>query len=165
MRWKKILCPVDFSKPSRHAAGVALELALRFDAEVTLFHVATDPTYPILEGYVPPAGQSLEMVLGEARHELEALRRELDPGHQAEVTTGLKTGAPAPGIVAEASAGEYDLIVMGTNGRTGVKRFLLGSVAELVVRKAPCAVLTVREPEESAAREVGPVPGLRPLLA
>jgi universal stress protein A len=165
MRWKKILCPVDFSPSSRHAAGVALELAQRFDAQVTLFHVATDPTYPILEGYVPPAGESLEMVLGEARHELEALRRELDPGHKAELTPLLKTGAPAPEIVAEARAGAYDLIVMGTHGRTGVKRFLLGSAAELVVRKAPCAVLTVREPEDHAAREVEPPPGLRPLLA
>jgi universal stress protein A len=68
------------------------------------------------------------------------------------VDTAVITGPPARAIVEHASAGHFDLIVMGTHGRTGLSHALLGSVAERVVQKAPCPVLTVREASPAAAK-------------
>jgi nucleotide-binding universal stress UspA family protein len=151
--WKKILCPVDFSAPSRHAVTVALELADRFDAEVTLLHVVPDPAYPAIEGLIA-IETSLETVLGEGRQLLEAVRREVDPRHERAIVTMVKPGAPAPVIIREAQAGDYDLVVVGTHGRTGWRHVLLGSVAELVVRRASCAVLSVHRPSDDAVDAV-----------
>jgi nucleotide-binding universal stress UspA family protein len=68
------------------------------------------------------------------------------------IETLVITGRPASAIVEEASAGRFDLIVMGTHGRTGLTHALLGSVAERVVQKAPCPVLTVRDAVPAAAK-------------
>ena len=81
----------------------------------------------------------------EAVKDFEKLVATLDKG-EVQVTTRIEVGRPAAAIVRLASEGGADMVVMGTHGRTGLKHALLGSVAEKVVRKAPCAVLTVRAP-------------------
>jgi nucleotide-binding universal stress UspA family protein len=77
---------------------------------------------------------------------LEAARRDTEALGARRVTSRLEYGDPATGIVGIAADEGVDLIVMGTHGRTGVSRWLIGSVAEKVVRSAPCAVLTVKAP-------------------
>ncbi len=131
----EILFATDFSETSAAAARTALDYARRLGARLHLLHVTwvgTDPT-------VPPA--------------LPALARELGDG--VPVVTAVESGAPAAQIVRYAERKGIDLIVLGTHGRSGVSRALLGSVAERVVRTAPCPVLTVPAAGPVAAAPVG----------
>lgn len=144
--WKKICCPVDFSEPSRAAMEAAVELSRRFGAELTLLHASVEPEFSrsdamTLEGVVErePVTAAHERALAELKGQAEALGA-------PDVSTAVVRGTPFVEIVRFARAGGYDLIVMGRHGRTGLAHALLGSVAEKVVRKAPCAVLTVRAP-------------------
>ncbi|MBI2162005.1 MAG: universal stress protein [Candidatus Rokubacteria bacterium] len=128
---RQILFPTDFSDASRLAGTTAFDLARQFGARLHVLHVVppvTDPT---------PAPAHLRAVA-------EELDRGLSP------VTAITSGLPARQIVAYARKNAIDLIVIGTHGRTGVTRALLGSVAEAVVRRAPCRVLTV-PPELHAA--------------
>jgi nucleotide-binding universal stress UspA family protein len=127
---REILFATDFSASSEAAARVALEYARRFGARLHILHVVwggTDPTMlPVLTG------------LG------EELQKEVP------VVTAVESGSPAGQIVRYAERHAIDLIVLGTHGRTGVTRALLGSVAERVVRTAPCPVLTVGRERRAA---------------
>jgi universal stress protein A len=147
--WLEIVCAVDFSTCSRAALERAAELARRFDARLTLVHVWTDP---LVSGAavglpVPPSlAEDQEKELG---GKLEGWREEAGRLAGRDVAARLESGAPVAEIARVAREQHADLVVIGTHGRTGVKRALLGSVAEGVVRHAPCAVLVARDvPDE-----------------
>jgi nucleotide-binding universal stress UspA family protein len=138
---KKILVPVDGSPPSLSALEHALTLAEEGDAIIDLLHVDGHDTFEV--GGVTP-------IAPRAREEVERMMAESFAQAQAALGSRVAfltlSGDPVRRIVETASAGAYDLIVMGTHGRIGRLRSLLGSVADAVVRNAPCPVLTVREP-------------------
>lgn len=146
--YSKILVPVDFSNHSRTALAHALSLAGRFDASVEVLHVAEIPAFRTDPRVATPGGsQSLrEYALGDAKAELEAFLEGLSPGERAKLSLHVEAGKPRDVILDRARRGSHDLIVMGTHGRTGRPHSLAGSVAENIVRTAPCPVLTVREP-------------------
>jgi nucleotide-binding universal stress UspA family protein len=144
---KKILVPTDFSLGAELAMEQALELARVLGAQVTLFHTYELPVPAIesdgdwtdeLSRRAEAAAQlGLDGALAQAR------RRWGGPEGALVATLGI--GPAALRIVDEVQRGSYDLIVMGTHGRTGLKHAFLGSIAERVVRTASCPVLTVRE--------------------
>jgi nucleotide-binding universal stress UspA family protein len=143
LEWKRILCPVDFSPPSRSAMAVAAGLAARFGAELTLFHAYPLPGYTLPEGTVLPSPKMLQDLAGQTDAILEEWRVEAAKLGAAAVRTAKSVGEPAAEIVDFAASGRFDLVVIGTRGRTGLRHALLGSVAERVVRRAACPVLTV----------------------
>jgi nucleotide-binding universal stress UspA family protein len=148
---KRILFPTDFSGASERAREYALVLAERFEAELHLLHVIHDWVERM-----PEFGMGLSVPAyaeqGPARRralEESAIRQltALTPSgwsEQHRVTIAIKEGQPFVEIVKYAREHEIDMIVIGTHGRGAVAHALLGSVAERVVRKAPCPVLTVR---------------------
>jgi nucleotide-binding universal stress UspA family protein len=148
----RILVPVDFSKASDRAIRYATTLANKFGARVSLLHVVEDPFVTgawQAEAFIANIPELLtELILG-ARTHLGELKKDL-AAHGFIVDTAVITGPPAGAIVDHAAAGHFDLIVMGTHGRTGLSHALLGSVAERVVQRAPCPVLTVREAAPAA---------------
>ncbi len=142
---KKILCPTDLSDESRPALAVACEWAKRFGAELHLLHVVeglSNP-YPYLG---PPFNEAMSwetMIRQKARTALDEWP--LPEGFATlDIVRQLRNGSPSAHIVEYAKDATIDLIVMGTHGRSGFSHLLLGSVAENVVRRAPCSVLTVR---------------------
>lgn len=150
----RILVPIDFSPHSVRALEVATDLAHRFDSAVTILHVHEPNIYAGPGSYMMPTStyeRGRPAVLAELEQQLERKREDLHTAGVRDVEIALLQGTPYDEIVRYAAENEHDLIVLGTHGRTGIRRALLGSVAERVVRKAPCAVLTVRLPE--AVRE------------
>lgn len=131
----QVLFPTDYSDVSRAAGHRAADLARRFNARLHVIHVVPPVTDP-----GPP--ESLPSALADLGSDLDAV-------------TALVFGRPAREIVSYASRHGIDVIVMGTHGRTGVSRALLGSVAEAVVRRASCPVLTVpaRTDEDTSERK------------
>jgi universal stress protein A len=149
----RILVPVDFSPHAERAFSYAMTLAQRFGARVGLVHVVEDPYVTgawTPEVYVPNVGELLEGLMTSARQELGALKRSAAAVGIA-TDTAVTTGRPAHAILEHAKEGGFDLIVMGTHGRTGLSHVLMGSVAERVVRMAPCPVLTVHAAAAAAA--------------
>ncbi len=140
----KILVPHDFSEHAASAVEVAADLARRYEASVTLLHVYESMVYAMPESFVvfPPA--QLAGLMGELEKHLQNAKQQAVALKVERVDTKLVQGAPVQSIVQVAHDGGYDLIVMGTHGRTGISHALIGSVAERVVRKAGCPVLTVR---------------------
>jgi nucleotide-binding universal stress UspA family protein len=134
---KTVLFPTDFSAAADQALHVALTLARDHGAKVVLLSVP--PPIPPVEGYVPD--QDVEQLSREAAERLQVLA---DGISSVPVETRVMVGAPGAAIVAAAKEYQADLIVMGTHGRTGLTRLLLGSVAEHVLRHAACPVLTVK---------------------
>jgi nucleotide-binding universal stress UspA family protein len=137
----RILCPIDFSDFSRRALDYAVTLARWYGASVTVLHVHPPviappgplaPLAPVESVPVPPA-------------DLEAVRQQVTAfvpsAAQIAIEPQVFEGEPAREILAEAR--DTDLIVMGTHGRSGVERLVLGSVTETVLRKAPCSLMTI----------------------
>jgi nucleotide-binding universal stress UspA family protein len=150
----RILVPVDFSPPSDRAVRYATTLANKFGARVSLLHVVEDPFVTgawQAEAFIANVPELLTELMMGARTHLGEMKEELAT-HGFIVDTAVITGPPARAIVDHAAAGHFDLIVMGTHGRTGLSHALLGSVAERVVQKAACPVLTVREASPAAAK-------------
>ena len=146
MNLKTILVPSDFSECSDAALRYGLELARRFDARLHLLHVVQDPlTQPwAAEGFSAPLFEAVEKWQREAKARLAAAIPLSDVGR---VTVSATVAWPYAEILRYAAENDVDLIVMGTHGRSGVSHMLLGSIAERVVRHAPCPVLTVRHPQ------------------
>ena len=142
--FRKILVPVDFSEHSDEAVRVASDLAKLCGAPLTLVHVYQLPVYPLPEGAIFPPPEAVAEQLTTAGRDLDKLAATARAAGAPGVETVVRQGVPFSDIVAFARDGGFDLIVMGTHGRTGLKHLLIGSVAEKVVRKAPCAVLTIR---------------------
>jgi nucleotide-binding universal stress UspA family protein len=145
-----ILVPTDFGYASDAAIGYARMLAARFGASLHLLHVVDEPgSWSEVYAAIPDIRDRLS---ADAARRLEALAACLPAPLHA--TSAVVCGAPVPGIVKEAESRGADLIVMGTHGRRGMGHLLLGSVAERVVRLAPCPVLTVREAPAETTVEV-----------
>jgi universal stress protein A len=143
MTFKKILCAIDFSEPSRIALHAAAELARTSQATLVLVHVWQAPLWTADYGIQVPSDALVE-ARGAEEAELASWRAEAQQLGAVEVTTKLARGVPWDEIVGAARDDKaIDLIVLGTHGRTGVRRALIGSVAERVVRHAPCTVMVV----------------------
>jgi nucleotide-binding universal stress UspA family protein len=142
----RILVPSYFSECSDAAVRYGLELARKFGARLHLLHVIQDPaTQPwAAEGFAVPLLEAVDQWQRDAKvrlgHAIPAEDRD-----NAVVTCAI--ASPCSEILRYAADNGIDLIVMGTHGRGGVSHMLLGSIAEKVVRRAPCPVLTVRQPE------------------
>lgn len=136
---QKILFPTDFSPASQQALGWATSLARDTGATMLIAHVEEPPmAYGGGEMYLP---------VEENREELrKSLVQVVPMDHDVRFEHMLLVGDPAEAIVQTAEKEGCDLIVMGTHGRKGLTRLLMGSVAEAVVRKAKCPVLTVKQP-------------------
>jgi nucleotide-binding universal stress UspA family protein len=147
---RTILVPTDFSCSSANAFTIAASLARDAGARVILLHVLSEPTFVEGMGLIPfdPAIYRDEM---RDKLEQQAL-------HCADlrIEQQLAQGKPIPEILRTARESQCDLIVMGTHGESGLRRFLMGSVAEGVARKAPCPVISVRTsvPHEAALPEL-----------
>lgn len=143
MRMRHILVPTDFSDGSREAFNTAIDLARDSGARLTLFHVNHVPTSVFPDVILPMSPE----LMRDAEHSVEHVLLHLcEEARQAGVDADWKTafGATHVEICTLADALAVDLIVIGTHGHGGLSHMLLGSVAEKVVRKAPCPVLTVR---------------------
>jgi nucleotide-binding universal stress UspA family protein len=149
---RKILVPTDFSACSDAAVRYARALGQAFDAELHLLHVVQDPyTQPwAAEAFPAPLGEMLEQWQQQARARLATLVPENEKARSRMATV---VGAPFYEIVRYAEEQQVDLIVIGTHGRGPIGHMLLGSVAEKVVRKSPCPVLTVRQPQHDFVTE------------
>lgn len=151
---KRILLPTDFSECSNAALDHALFLAEHFKAGLDLLHVVVlheiDPWESARDGF--PDREDIERRLREmAAGEMKGLLEERETG-RLEIRERQRRGvAAAPAIVEYATEEDVDLVVMGAHGRRGFRRFLLGSVAEEVVRLAPCPVLTLRSADPASA--------------
>ena len=147
MPFKNILVPTDLSETSLRAIRRAVELARSSGGTITLLHVGILPyVYSTDMGFAQPVGplfvQASEQAAREQRHNLERTARQEIPetiSHRVVV----REGYPPQEILDQVTAGQHDLIVMGTHGRTGLKRALLGSVAERVIRESTVPVLVV----------------------
>jgi universal stress protein A len=145
IRIQRILLPTDFSKYAASATKYACELAAKFDAELHLLH--TLEVHPAAA--IPEFAMALALPshIAESRAAAEkALTRVLDPQWSAgrKVIHSILEGSPIVEIVRYARKQNIDLIVLSTHGRTGLAHVIVGSVAESVIRTAPCPVLTVR---------------------
>jgi len=151
---RRILIPVDFSHTADRAVEVALELAGAVGGQLTLLYVFGAPATILPDGSTfAAAPRALLLASQRADDALAAARRELETKAAAvgvEVTAQTRLGLPAEEIVNAAGSGQFDLVVMGTHGRSGLGRLLLGSVAESVMRHAQIPVLTVREGPRAA---------------
>jgi|CXWL01.1.fsa_nt_gi nucleotide-binding universal stress UspA family protein len=140
----RILVPTDFSEPSDAALDYGMAIAIRFGASLHLIHVVDDSLVTAMagiEGYVPEA-PSVEDMTKDAETRLASVLSTSDRS-RFPTTASVVHGPPSRTIADTALDMRADLIVMGTHGRTGLTHVLLGSVAERVVRSAPCPVLTV----------------------
>jgi nucleotide-binding universal stress UspA family protein len=144
MEIRQILAPTDFSEYSKQAVAYAYELAQTFGAKLLLLHVVELPVYPV-EVFLPSTeGTTLfDDLERQAQLDLAQLLPKTQDG-TGEVRCQAVAGTPYYKIIEVAGAEKVDLIVMATHGRTGLCHLVMGSVAERVVRTAPCPVLTIR---------------------
>ena len=152
MIFRKILVPIDFSETAETALHYAKELARQAGAELILLHVLEDPmllaAWPVMSG--GPAVETGD----EGVAMREQLKNLLTSEDRAQIKTAVHVIVGDPtglAISRYAVEGEFELIVMGTHGRGALAHALLGSVAEQVVRSAPCPVLTIRHPANRGA--------------
>jgi len=140
---RRVLVPMDFSEDSEDALRYGRAMAFAFGSELHLLHVVQDPyTQPwAAEAFPSPLDDVLAEWEKEARRRLEAA---IPPGERDGVLVAVQVGSPFLEIVRYAADHAVDLIVIGTHGRGPIGHMLLGSVADRVLRKAPCPVLTVR---------------------
>jgi nucleotide-binding universal stress UspA family protein len=146
---KNILVATDFSAPSQAALLYGRNFAHQHSSTLHLLHVVDDVASRVMPmtGALPNVGE-MQMELDEAsRKDLEALLSDDDRRELHARAVILTSAAPAQSIVSYARDAAIDLIVIGTHGRTGLANLFLGSIAQHVVRMAPCPVLTVRHPE------------------
>ena len=150
-QFKTILVATDFSRTSEHALEYARGLATSFGGTLHLLHVVPDPVLASAwsEAYAYDLTALGERLRVEAGQQLAARAQSI---RDVPVTTEAIIGAPATLISVTAAERGVDLIVMGTHGRSGLSHLFLGSVAERVVRTAPCPVLTMREPATEKER-------------
>jgi nucleotide-binding universal stress UspA family protein len=141
---KKILFPTDFSENSKAAQEYAAAFAEQFQAELHVIHVLVDITM------MPEPGSALTLpqnYLLDMKQEAERALDKMFPDAAQKgrkIVRAFRMGSPYVEIVTYAQENQIDLIILGTHGRGAIAHMLLGSIAEKVVRKAPCPVLTVR---------------------
>ncbi|MEB2309661.1 MAG: universal stress protein [Candidatus Brocadiaceae bacterium] len=143
---RNILCPIDYSVYSEMALKYAIEFAEKYQAKLYLMHVLDIRVYDINN----PELYNINVVDEET---VEKLRERLlrcvneDTRGRISVEALIIQGVPFAEIIKVSKEYRIDLIVIGTHGRTGLSHAIMGSVAEKIVRKAPCPVLTIRHPE------------------
>ncbi len=140
---KKLLAPIDFSNYSMDALNGAAELARDVSAELHVLHVVA-PHRSLLELESTELAREAAMV-DQSEEELARIRKDV-VGNSSKVVTAVVKGPPVVKIGEYARDNKIDLIVMATHGHTGAEHLLIGSVAEKVVRNAPCSVLIFRRP-------------------
>lgn len=143
---KKILVPIDFSDHSINALKYAVDFAQTFGAKLYLIYIVEPMLYPadFSMGQIAIPDVSDDLVR-RGEDEMNAIVKEHVEG-KVPYEKIIKTGRPFIEIIEAASEYDIDLIIISTHGHTGVEHLLFGSTAEKVVRKAPCPVLTVRNP-------------------
>ena len=146
----RILVATDFSECSQAAVAYAIVLARRFGASIHLLYVAEPPTLIAAEAMLI-ANQAVDAEAASARARLEALSAELGRAEVADVSREVAIAFPADAIVERANSGRWDLVVVGTHGRSGLAHVFLGSVAERVVRRSRIPVVSVRGEKLSGA--------------
>lgn len=145
MTFHKILCPVDFSPGSHHAMRAAVRIAEAHNAELVLANVWYLPSFSYAAD-TPVPSDAIQLMLDDSERGLDRAAHDAAVLGARRVSTRLVTGVPWDQLIVLLRSDEgFDLVVMGTHGRTGLARILLGSVTEQVVRHAPCPVLTVRD--------------------
>ena len=160
---KRILCPIDYSEFSRRALDRAIAIAQWYRASVTALYVL-----PQVASLIPAGYPGLYPPIAFTAEDLEQFKTQLDAfvagsNSRAKVDTVVVEGNIADWITSVARELPADLVVMGTHGRSGFDRLMLGSVTEKVLRKAPCPMLTV--PSGAANAPAGPIPFTRILCA
>ena len=138
---KSILVPTDFSKQSQSAIRYGIEFATKFGAKLHILHVVQDVSI-----FIPEMGFIIEPMLLAAGKSLADF---LEPykHHGIELISHCQEGNPLDEIISLANDENIDLIILGTHGHTGLAHLFLGSLAETLVRKSPCPVLSLRNPE------------------
>jgi nucleotide-binding universal stress UspA family protein len=153
MHIERILVPVDYSAGSRRALRFAAELAQRLGATLDVVHVWDRPSYVsdvVMTRSDPLSPKSLIVMIEEnAQRDLDEFLKSVELPAGFGLLSRLVGGDPASALLHELKGGGYDLVVVGTHGRTGLSHVLLGSVAEKLVRLSPVPVLTV--PNDAAA--------------
>lgn len=145
----RILFPYDFSELSLHGFSHARSFAEAYHAELHVLHVVDEASQywmamgPNSVPMGPPPGE----LIAASKQEMEKFLREHLADAPFPVVSEVQMGRPFMEIIRYAREKEIDMIILGTHGHSGLKHVLLGSVAERVVRKAPCPVLTIRHPE------------------
>jgi nucleotide-binding universal stress UspA family protein len=155
MRFSSILLATDFSPSADHAADVALALAQAVGGTIEMVHAFIAPVVVGPDGGafaadtddLTAATESAQAALLEARRQLEARAGGVPIRSQALL------GPAVEELLRLAASGRYDILIMGSHGRTGMRRLLLGSVTEAVTRRSPIPVLAVRLPEEARVAE------------
>ncbi len=147
----RICCAVDFSDPSRRAMLQATELARRLGAELALVHVVEVPSTAVATVF---AGRDVlaERAGADAERALVAWEEEAEQLTGRHVASALLRGDAASEILGFLRGSEFDLLVVGSDGRAGLKGLVLGSVAERVARQAPCPVWIARRSEAQEHR-------------
>ncbi len=142
--FKKILCPIDYSKCSFNALRYAIEMAQKDSAVLYLMHVVDNHVldYGGLKFGAEP-NLDIEMIAAFEKRLTNGIPEEVR--NHIQVETLVKVGIPFEEILRVALNREVDLIVMGTHGRTGIANIVIGSVAGKVIEKAPCPVLCIRD--------------------
>ncbi len=142
-RFRRILIPLDGTDSSARILPLAEEMAIRYESEVVLLHAASSAyayaEYPTLD--VRPTAQELKEMM-------DPYRKRLESAH-IRTTISIQYDDPAAAILHAAAADEVDLVAMTTHGRTGLTRWVFGSVAEKVLRRCPCPVLVSRARAEA----------------
>ncbi|HEY8234366.1 MAG TPA: universal stress protein [Vicinamibacteria bacterium] len=147
IKLKKVLVPTDFSDSARHAFAYGVSFASEYKAELVLLHVVENLTVGYASDLFPvPMAEVFQEISGYARAELAKLAEEARKRGVA-VSELVAQGKPSAEIIRHAAENAVDMIVLGTHGKGMLDQALFGSTTERVVRRAPCPVLTVRNPE------------------
>jgi nucleotide-binding universal stress UspA family protein len=147
---KNILHPTDFSSRSDLSFRLACSLARDYGARLLVMHVVEVPTAVYGEGIILPPPEESWKVARDKLNQMQLQHPNLQLDHL------LVEGSPVPEILRVANEFKFDVIVMGTHGRTGLSRALMGSVTERVLRKAPCPVVSVKEQQSVSQLESVP---------
>lgn len=158
-RYSTVMVPYDFSEHSQAALELAVELASRLRSSLHLVHVVQQPAplHPTPGGVFTPPHLAGEL-RAEAERGLSAVIERFPPDCEATAHV-VEVGNVTDGLAQAAADLDADLVVMGTHGRTGLAHALLGSVAERMLRHAPCPVVTVRADEHDGATAGRTQPG------
>lgn len=152
---KRILVPVDFSPCSRAALEYAAFLSEQVGASIEVLHIWALPRYigpdVALQAFGERWSTLAEYARASAAKEMEEFLTPLQRQGSISIKGKIESGEPYSRILSLTKDHKFDLIVMGTHGRTGLGHVFLGSVAERVVRRSPCPVLTIRLPDEAAS--------------
>ena len=139
---KEILVPIDFTATSEHALDYAVDFAKTVGAKITVLHAYELPIYGFPDGALVASADVASRILSGAQAGLQAAI-EKRKASGVELRAVLRDGPPSEEIAAVAKESKADLVILGTHGRSGLRRAIMGSVAEEVIRACECPVLTI----------------------